>query len=211
MSVASPQTESRVLLSRVAWSTFEALLAENDCRGTRFTYDRGYLEITSPSYKHERISRLLGRMIETLTEELGIAISTGGSTTLKDELKQRGLEPDECYYVANEPRMRGRDDYDPAVDPPPDLAIEVDISRSSLNKLAIYADLGVPEVWMHDGAALRVYQLKSEGGYAPQERSPSFPFLPLEEVQRFLDQRNTTDETSWIRSFRDWVRGLKNS
>ncbi|MGD0898627.1 MAG: Uma2 family endonuclease, partial [Thermoguttaceae bacterium] len=138
-------------------------------------------------------------------------ISSGGSTTLKDELNQRGLEPDECFYVANEPRMRGRDDYDPAVDPPPDLAIEVDISRSSLDKMAIYADFGVPEIWTHDGATLRVYHLQSEGGYVQQPTSRSFPLLPLEEVQRFLDQRNTTDETTWIRSFRDWVRGLKNS
>jgi Uma2 family endonuclease len=211
MSVATLQAETRVLLSRVSWSTFEALLADNDCRGTRFTYDQGYLEIMSPSREHERIGRCLGRMIGILTMELDIPISSGGSTTLKAELKQRGIEPDECFYVANEPRMRGRDDYDPAVDPPPDLVIEVDISRSSLNKLAIYADLGVPEVWMHDGAALRVYQLGPDGEYLQQERSLSFPFLAAAEIQRFLDDRNTTDETSWIRSFRDWVRGLKNS
>ncbi len=85
----------------------------------------------------------------------------------------------------------------------------MDISRSSLNKLAIYADLGVPEVWLHDGAALCVYQLQPDGSYTQQDHSPAFPFLPLEEVQRFLDRRNTTDETSWMRAFRDWVRELK--
>jgi Uma2 family endonuclease len=211
MSVATLQPESRVLLTQISWSTFEALLADNDCRGTRFTYDRGYLEITSPSRVHEQIGRLLGTMIRIMTMELNIPISSGGSPTLKDELHQRGIEPDECFYVANEPRMRGRDDYNPAVDPPPDLAIEVDISRSSLNKLTIYADLGVPEVWMHDGTAIRVYRLQSDRTYALQDRSPAFPFLPLEEVQRFLDQRNATDETSWMLSFRDWARGLKNS
>ncbi|MGA2617813.1 MAG: Uma2 family endonuclease [Thermoguttaceae bacterium] len=209
MSVAAPQAESRVLLFNVAWSTFEALLADNDSRGTRFTYDQGTLEIMSPSREHERIGVLLGRMIAIMAMELDIPISSGGSTTLKDRLKERGIEPDECFYVSNEPRMRARDDYDPAVDPPPDLAIEVDISRSSLNKLAIYADLGVPEVWMHDGTALCVYQLQSDGSYTKQDHSPAFPFLPLEEVQRFLEQRNTTDESSWMRAFRDWVRQLK--
>ncbi len=107
MSVAAPQAESRVLLFNVAWSTFEALLADNDSRGTRFTYDRGMLEITSPSRGHERIRLLLGRMIETMTLELDIPISSGGSTTLKARLKERGIEPDGCFYVANERRMRG--------------------------------------------------------------------------------------------------------
>ena len=120
MSIATLPCENRVLLSGVAWSTYEALLADTQCSGTRFTYDRGYLEIMSPSREHERIKSLLGRMIEAMTEELDIPISSGGSTTLKAELKQRGAEPDECYYVANEPRMRGREDYDPAVDPPPE-------------------------------------------------------------------------------------------
>jgi Uma2 family endonuclease len=210
MSLATLQAESRVLLSGVSWPTFEALLAENDCRGTRFTYDRGYLEIMSPSSEHEWMKRLLGRMVEALTEELGVAVKSGGSTTLKDQLKDRGLEPDECYYVANEPRMRGRS-YDPAVDPPPDLAIEVDISRSSLDKLPIYADFGVPEVWLYDGSSLRVFQLQSDGGYAQQDHSPAFPFLPLRELTRFLDRRTMSDETTWISSFRNWVRELKNT
>jgi Uma2 family endonuclease len=141
MSIAIPPGESRVLLSGVSWSTYEALLADNQCRGTRFTYDRGYLEIISPPREHEHNKSLLRRLIEAMTEELDIPVSSGGSTTLKAELKQRGAEPDQCYYVANEPHMRGREDYDPAVDPPPDIVIEVHVSRSSLDKFAIYADL----------------------------------------------------------------------
>src|SRR5580658_868882 len=130
MSIATAPSQGRVVLSGVTWSTYEALLADTETSGTKFTYDRGYLEIVSPSREHEHVKRLIGRMIDAVTEELEIPISSGGSTTLKLELKQRGAEPDECYYVANEPRMRGHENYDPATDPPPDLVIEVDISRN---------------------------------------------------------------------------------
>jgi Uma2 family endonuclease len=208
MSVTSQQSEQRILLSGITWSTFESLLAETKNHGTRFTYDRGYLEMMSPSREHERFKGLLGRMIETMTETLAIPISSAGATTLKAEWEERGLEADESYYIANEPRVRGRDKIDLRTDPPPDLAIEVDISSSSLDRLSIYAVLGVPEVWLYDGSALRVYQLQPEGKYAQQTRSPTFPFLPLDEVERFLARRNETDETTWICSFRAWVKTL---
>jgi Uma2 family endonuclease len=89
------------------------------------------------------------------------------------------------------------------------LAIEVDISSSSLDQLRIYADLGVPEVWLYDGTALEVYRLERDGRYSAESRSPSFPFLPIAEVERFLARRNETDETTWIRSFREWVKTLE--
>ena len=205
---AGLSSEGRVLLSGVSYSTYEALVKEIESSGTRLTYDRGYLEIVSPSRKHDRVSRLLGRMIGAVTEELDIPISSGGSTTLKLALKERGVEPDECYYVANEPRMRGHDNYDPAVDPPPDLVIEVDISRNSLNKFNIYADFGVPEIWTYEDDEVRVYRLQDDHSYALQDHSPTFPFLPLESLEGFLERRNATDETTWIRSFRKWARTL---
>ena len=156
MSIATLPAENRVLLTGVTWLTYEALLADAQSSSTRFTYDRGLLEIVSPSREHEHVKRLLGRMIDAATEELDIPISSGGSTTLKLDLKQRGVEPDECYYVANEPQMRGHENYDPAVDPPPDLVIEVDISRNSLDKFAIYADFDVPEIWTYEDDVVRV-------------------------------------------------------
>jgi hypothetical protein len=93
------------------------------------------------------------------------------------------------------------------VDPPPDLAIEIDVSSSSLDQLSIYTDLAVPEVWLYDAVTLKVYQLQPEGTYAQQTRSPSFPFLPLDQIEGFLARRNETDET-WIPSFRAWVKTL---
>ena len=130
MTASTSSAETRILIPNVAWSAYQALVNGVDSGGTRFTYDRGFLEIMSPSRGHERIKRLLGRMVEMLTLERKIPISSGGSTTLKNEMSQRGLEADECYYIAHESQMRGRDDYNPDVDPPPDLVIEVDLSRS---------------------------------------------------------------------------------
>lgn len=208
MAVAPTPTEARVVLSGITWSTYEAILADMDNRPIHLTFDRGDLEIMSPSEEHERVKKLIGRMIEAMTEELGIPVRSAGSTTFRRQAKQRGLEPDECYYVASEPRVRGRGDLDVMVEPPPDLAVEVEISRSALDRMGIYASLDVPEVWRYDGAELRVETLQPDGEYARQPRSPSFPFLPLEEFQGFLDRRNETDETSWIRSFRVWVRGI---
>lgn len=205
MSLSSLQAENRITLPNVPWDVFESLAASN-CAGIRFTYDRGYLEIMSPSTEHEWFHKLLGRMIETLTEELNIPIRSGGATTLKIQLKQRGVEPDECYYVLNEPRVRGKRDIDLTNEPPPDLAIEVDISHSSLDKMGIFADLGVAELWLYDGSSLRVFVLQSDGDYARQQQSLAFPVLDLSEVQRFLERCEDTDETSLIRSFRAWVR-----
>lgn len=147
-------------------------------------------------------------MIEGLTEELNIPVSSASATTLKNQMMQKGVEPDESYYIANEARVRGRDELDLNVDPPPDLAIEVDIASSSVDQLGIYASLGVPEVWLCDGVAIQVHQLQNDGTYARRDRSPAFPFLPLREVERFLEHRNAADETTWIRRFREWVRNL---
>lgn len=206
-TILSRTAEQRTVLRGVSWQTYESLLAETDRAGTRLTYDRGLLEIMAPSREHERVGYLLGRLIEALTEELGIAISGGGSTTLREELLERGVEADECYYIANESRMRGKDDFNPAIDPPPDLAIEIDITISSIDQLGIYAALGVPEVWICDGEKIRMYELH-EGTHLPASRSPAFPFLPIEGLERFLAQRHSIDETTLVRTFREWVRTL---
>jgi Uma2 family endonuclease len=211
MATVENQTAGHVVLYNIAWSTYEALVADNGNPGTRFTYDRGKLEIMSPSEEHERCKRLIGRMIETMTEELGIPIRSVSATTWKNALKEQGVEADECYYVASEPRVRGRKKVDLSVDPPPDLAIEVEITSDWIDKLPIYAGLGVPEIWRYDGQTLRVELLQPDGTYAAQTQSREFPFLPLAEIPRFLDQRDATDETTWIRSFREWVSGLRRS
>jgi Uma2 family endonuclease len=197
--------DRRFVLYGVSWRFYEAFLSEMAERRIFLTYDRGNLEIMSPSGKHARSSCLLGRLVEILTEELDIPVDNLGDMTFRREDLDRGLEPDECYYLRNEPRIRGKDEIDLTTDPPPDLGIEVDISRSSLNKLGVYAALGFPEVWRYDGTTVHVHILQPDGRYAVGETSVSFPFLPMAELGRFLQRASTMDKTSWARSFRAWV------
>jgi Uma2 family endonuclease len=200
-----PVPEQRIVLWGVDWEVYETMLKLVGDRPIRLTYDRGDLELMSPSHDQERYKRLLGRWIETLTLELGLPCDAAGSTTWRKPLEDRGLEPDEGYYLANAERVVGRR-IDLSVDPPPDLAIEVEISRSALNRMGIYAALGVPEVWRFDGEALRVEQLQADGTYREVAASPGLPFLPTEEVVRWLRLAETMGQTPWLRQFREWVR-----
>jgi len=159
----------------------------------------------SPSPRNERLKKLVARLVEGYTEELESAIMSTGSTTFKDQLKERGLEPDESYYVKNEPRVRNKE-INLAVDPPPDLAIEIDLQRSRLDKLGLYAAFGIPEVWSHDGQRIVIRLLGAGGAYAVSERSAAFPELPIGELNRFLDRLGSESETQLVRAFREWVR-----
>src|SRR5260370_39130270 len=162
--------ERRFLFEKVNWEAYEALLKTWQDLPVRMTYDQGRLEIMSPLLSHEQYGSLLAQMVEAFTLELRIPRHTGGSTTFKQEAKERGLEPDECYWIQNEPRMRSRKEFDPDTDPPPDLAIEVDITSSSLDRMSIYADLGVPQVWRFDGDTLTM-NLLPKGTYRTTARS----------------------------------------
>lgn len=198
--------EQRIVLRGIGWDGFEAILRViGDQPGVRLSYDRGDLELMSPSVDHEVFKTRFGRMVETLTMELDIPCEGAGSTTWKKQLEDQGLEADECYYITKSPRVAGRRIIDLNVDPPPDLAIEVEISRSALDRMGIYAALRVPEVWRFDGETLIVEVLQEDGTYAPQSTSPSFPFLPLDRLVDWIYAADSVSQTTWIRQFRDWV------
>lgn len=205
------QPEQRFVLHGVSWQTYSALLGDLEASAVRLTYDRGTLELMSPSQDHERFKTLIGRMIEMFTEELDIPLQSGGSTTWRKEDLDRGLEADECYYIQHEPQICDRDVINLSVDPPPDLAVEVEISRSLVDKFAVYAALRVPEIWRYDGDALRVFLLQSEGGYVESDHSLNLPQLAPGQVARFLTLRSEKRETEWARAFRRWVIELKSS
>jgi Uma2 family endonuclease len=144
-------------------------------------------------------------LIGRLTFELNIPIRGGGSTTFKQRRKRKGFEPDECYWIQHEEHIRGKREFDFATDPPPDLAVEVDFPRRSLNRLPIYAAFKVPEVWHFDGQRLRVQELR-QGRYSVRKQSPTFPFLPLGKMEEFIRLLGEEDETSLLRSFAQWIR-----
>ena len=201
--VADP--EQRVVLTGVRWSTYLALVSEDGPIRGRIAYDQGALEIMTPSEAHENLKRLMGRLIETLTLVLNIELRSLGSTTLKREDLEKGLEADECYLIGPHSTRDGESKYEFPKDPPPDLAIEVDISRNSMNKFGIYDGLGIGEVWRHDGDHLRISLRSPDGTYSESERSALFPLLSVAKLEEFLEQRHTVNETDVIRSFYRWV------
>jgi Uma2 family endonuclease len=196
----------RILLHDMSWQAYETLLHEIGDRNIRLTYDEGRLEIMSSLPEHESPKKLIGAFIDILSLEMRIPMRRLGSATFKRQDLAKGLEPDECYYIQNESRVRGKRTLDLALDPPPDLAVEIDISYRGIRRESIYAALGVPELWRYDGFHLFGLHLDTSGHYQRIENSVAFPFLRLSELERFLKPEPTTDETSLLLGFRDWAR-----
>lgn len=206
MTATLIQSPDRVILPHISWQTYQSLIRDFEQEpAIRLTYNQGTLEIRMPLDPHETYKKLLGRLIEAATEELDIEIRSLGSRTCDREDLARGLEPDQCYYIQNESLVRGLDQIDSNRFPPPDLAIEIDITSSSINRMSIYAALGVPEVWRYDGQTLTMLILQN-GEYHPQSNSKALPFLSSESILRFLSQRSMMGETQLVKQFRQWVR-----
>jgi Uma2 family endonuclease len=193
-------------LRNVSWETYEALLADQAEEHVFLTYDNGNLELMSPLPKHDRAGALLARLIHAYTEVRGIPIATFGRTTWRKKSIAKGLEADECFYIRSEAAVRGREDIDLSTDPPPDLAIEIDMTRYDLKKQEIYAALSVGELWRFEEDKLSVRKLDADGKYILVTTSPNLPDLPLAEIQRFMDLRHGMGETQWVLAFRQWVQ-----
>jgi Uma2 family endonuclease len=204
MQAASCQ---RLELDNIDWQGYCRLLRVFERHpSVRLTYDRGKLEIMSPRLEHETPNHLLGRFVIVLTEELALPIRSGGSTTYRRRSKKRGLEPDNSYWIAHEPAVRGKRRLNLKIDPPPDLAIEIDVTNSSLDRMGIYASLKVPEVWRLDDDALTFHVLGADGKYAESAGSLSFPGLKSGDLQSFLVRYGTVEENALVGQFRAWVR-----
>ncbi len=198
---------NRFVFEEVSWDDYEAMLRIIGNRPIRVNYDQGRLEIMSPSYEHENSGYLLGRMVDTLTEELEIPIDGGDMTTLRRQDLKRGVEPDKCYFLyGNAARVQGKRELIMGQDPPPDLVIEVDITSSSVPRLPIFAALGIPEVWRFAGKGLEFLHLQDDGIYRAESHSRAFPWLAAAEIARFLEAGRNMEKTPWIRQFRAFVR-----
>jgi Uma2 family endonuclease len=207
MSTVKFPSGQRLVLYGVSWREYERMLrAFAHRRAVRLTYDRGTLELMTLSHKHENRSYLLARLVDALTEEMALAVKGGGSTTFKRRKGQRGLEADSCWWIAGEPLVRGKDVIDLRIDPPPDLAMEIEITRSALNRMAIYAAIRVPEVWRYDGKSLTFHVLGANGRYTESANRLAFPQLTPADLLPFLNLRGQVDENAIVRQFRAWAR-----
>jgi len=196
MTATLIQSPDRVILRNISWSTYQALVRDFEAEpAMRLTYDSGSLEIRMPLDPHETYKKLLGRLIEAATEELGLEVRSLGSRTCNREDLAKGLEPDQCYYIQNEALVRDVKRIDLTQYPLPDLAVEIDITSSSLNRMAIYAALGVPELWRYNGSDLIIYGLYN-GEYSQQEASTALPSLKAADLAYFLALRFPTGEAA---------------
>lgn len=195
-----------LLLRDVSWSDFEGILADlGNHRSTRIAYDNGLLEIMAPLPEHEYFKQSLSIAIEDIAEILEQNYESYGSTTWRKRAEQAGIEPDNCFYFQNEARVRGKLTFDLDRDPPPDLALEIDLTSKSLNRFPIYQRLGVPEIWCYDQGQLTVYRLQADE-YRPVDRSTVFPALRVQELPQLIEAHREQGRLALRRAVRAWVR-----
>ena len=194
-----------VVLENISWDEFEAILKDlGESRGSRIAYDRGRLEIMTPLPEHEVNKVYLSNFVEILLEELDIEFCPLGSTTFKNQVMFKGIEPDSCFYIKNEAAVRGKYRLDLTIDPPPDLALEIDITNRSHPE--IYQSLGVPELWQYKRQELK-FLLLVNGEYIESQTSANFSEFPLLEViPQYLTQCRTEGRNKGMKAFRKWVR-----
>jgi Uma2 family endonuclease len=195
----------QLLIKNISWSTYKHILAElGENRSSRISYSQGVLEIIAPLREHEVGKKIIGNLVEILLEELDIEFWSLGSTTFDEEKMDAGVEPDDCFYIQNEAAVRGKDRIDLTIDPPPDLAIEIDItSRTRFNN---YEVLGVPELWRWRGNKLEINVL-IDGKYVITNNSLVFPNLPIAQlIPEYLQRSKTEGRNATMKAFRAWIR-----
>ena len=207
MSIVEPiHADQRFFLQGVPWRTYLELRDSRENQHIRMTYNQGQLEMTAPSKRHEHFGYFLGRLIDVWTEELNIDVQSCRTMTFKREDLLRGLEPDNCYYIAHEAAIRNKEELDFTVDPPPDLAIEIDLGGGAMDKLEIYAAFRVPEVWRYDGDDLFIYILGSSDIYTVSPVSKCLPGFPSRKIEAIMQKIGSTSDTELVRAFRQTVR-----
>ncbi len=186
--------DQRFLLSGITWEQYETLRDLLEQPGLRMTYLEGWLELFMPSEKHENIKTTLARLLEQYAIEKNIRLYGYGSSTYRKEAKQRGLEPDECYYLDTKKEV-------------PDIAIEVVVTSGLIDKLAVYQGLGVAEVWIWQDDQLEIHHLR-QSGYEQLATSELLPNLDLALLTRCVA---IADQHDAVITFRDALRQINQS
>jgi Uma2 family endonuclease len=206
MATLISPTAQPVILEGVSWATYERLLEDFDnSKAVRCTFDQGTLELMAPSFDHERLNRLLAELVAALATGLDLDYEQAGSTTFKREDIGRGFEPDSCFYFEHVAAIRGHRRIDLDTDPPPDLVLEIDITHPSLEKLPIYAAIGVPEVWRYDGERLVMYRLGA-GRYDEVASSTVLLGLTSTDIAQLLAASGPMPRAAWVRHVQGWAQ-----
>ena len=194
-----------VVFRHVGWEDYEELLAQvGEASGLRLSYDDGILTAMTLGTEHEKYARFIEKLLTVLSLKKRIAILSFGAATIKRPSQRKGLEPDACFYVQRAEELGNRVQLDFEHDPPPDVAVEIDVHHSSEEKLSIYVALGVPEVWRYDGQRLRMFVLRGVG-YEEVERSQALPVLTSEAVTGFLERLRREGELQALLAFDEWI------
>lgn len=198
--------ERRIVLGGIGWEQYTQIADAMYGCYVRLTYDRGALELATCSPKDGWIAWLAGRLIDILTEETRTTRRSCGRITIQAPKRALAIASDESFYLTNEPAVRGKDDIDFDVDPPPDLGVEVDISSSSRCRMPVYAALQVPEVWRFSRDRVAIHRLAEDGTFHIAACSRYFTFVTPEVLTEFLARRSALDENTLMAQFREWVR-----
>lgn len=213
-SVASPPriaADNCVVLRHVSWATYERLLADDEERRVpRMTYDQGVLELVTPSKAHDLDAATTTRIVDIVSASLGIPVQSTSTTTYRRQDLERGFEADASFYVQNEARVRGSREADLRIDPPPDLVLEIETSRTALNKLNLFASMGIPEVWRCDGERVTIHILDQDV-YRESASSLALPVLTSETLTRFLHMSRTMLSPDWFGMVSDWAREQRDA
>jgi Uma2 family endonuclease len=204
--VVIPDHACHIVLPMVSWDAYVTIGELFRDQPILMTYDHGDLEIMTVSLRHEGGKSLLSLLLTLLLMELEWDMLSGGSTTFRLRGAEGGMEPDACFWIQHEAAMRGKVEFDPESDPPPDLILEIEVSRTVLNRLAILARLKAPEVWRCRGHTIEVLLLNAEGSYDVSAQSRALPFLPVQQLVPFLQMHSQQGETRTLKAFVEWVR-----
>ena len=199
--------EGRMVLHDVSWNLYQHMLAELwDRSNVRLAFESGSLEITRHSFEHERAKKTIARLIETYALHTGTDVQSYGSATLRRPDLQKGLDPDECYYVANISALPWGGGLVDLTNPPPDLSVEVELPPPLVNRMAIYGALGVREVWRFNCNRLTIHVRRPDGTYESALVSPSFPRLQMEPFNHFVQIGLSCHQPAALDAMMNWLR-----
>jgi Uma2 family endonuclease len=194
-----------LVMQEVTWDDYEELLVElADYRSIRVSFDDGRIEFVSPLNKHEKIIRFIDRMVHVFGEIRKLKIEHYGSSNWKRKVLAKGVQPDCCYYINSADLVIGKQQLNLDVDPPPDIAVEIDVTSSSIRKFSIYAALKVPEFWRYDGTKFQIFRLKNET-YSEIPASQILPRLTGGQLVETIELSQSVGHTAALQTFRSKI------